>query len=778
MFFIALTSLSIFIYLKLPIMINTLSKHGYKYLSILIVTIIISSLMMLFLGNTKLNEINSIDELTNNKKINCNQHYWTLKNKVDDLGNYDVSIVHSDIYIFPEIENIFCLGKVTDVILDGNSVYIVSGTNQKVFVYLSSAIFLFFILLLQFFNNYKKIIVSLFTLALVFVQFYLFSSFKNPLINFINLLVLVAIVVAILESFKNPKFKHLNFLTCLFSILVISIIFLNYIYFDYVIYLSFISLIFLKPLQKLLGLSNLDIGYLVLLSHIGLILGGVDYPLSRNQINYFPSILHNINADYFSSHYLKEMVYPYPIFESIIKFIITIFGLKSLNFLNYFSYFFSLLVTFIFVKSVIKNNWKNVCLIFSLISGRLAIFSFYKDTGWDRNIYQNSFIKSGIGENVIITHLFEPTTFDILVLLVIVFLINKNFVTASVFAFISIVLHTYNLVPIFLIYVSYLFADKISLKEIILKIKNSFLLIISLPIVYLINILPLTDYKQIVLDADNIMTNTRVPMHRLFSGQLSIFGKSNKELLFNLFKNDTNQGFHFELEYLIITIILIFLIKNPLLKNMNILVFLISVLTISYTYIFQENFLGAQIRNVVPWRTSSIIYLFGLIYIINQLTQRFKRERFSIFISFIILYVVFSLSIIADINDNRLRGGLEDYGNVYAGQNLVNPNDNLIIFGTSNNLNNNSFSFISTTHNYYGHPYKSNEIVDWYKAIENINNFFESNPNCKEFEEFIFDTGSKRALFSSEYYLPSSILNCENLIQENYLGYYIFKVNN
>ena len=144
MFFIALTSLSIFIYLKLPIMINTLSKHGYKYLSILIVTIIISSLMMLFLGNTKLNEINSIDELTNNKKINCNQHYWTLKNKVDDLGNYDVSIVHSDIYIFPEIENIFCLGKVTDVILDGNSVYIVSGTNQK-FLYIYLLPYFFFL---------------------------------------------------------------------------------------------------------------------------------------------------------------------------------------------------------------------------------------------------------------------------------------------------------------------------------------------------------------------------------------------------------------------------------------------------------------------------------------------------------------------------------------------------------------------------------------------------------------------------------------------------------
>ncbi len=758
-------------------MINTLSKQSSKYLFILIVTLIISSLIILFLGNTNLNQINSLEELINNQEINCKQHYWTLKNKINDLGNYDVSVVHKDIYIFPEIENILCLGKVTDVVLDEKSIYIVSGTNQKVFIYLSSVIFLFFILLLQIFSNNKKLILLSFVLALVFVQLYLFSSFKNPLINFINLLVLVTAAVAILESFRNPKFKHLNLLICLFCIVVISTIFLKYIYFDYVIYLSIIGLIFLKPLQKLLGFSNQDFGYLILLSHIGLILGGVDYPLSRNQINYFPSILHNSNADYFNSHYLKEMIYPYPIFESITKFIISTFGISSINFLNYFSYFFSLLVTFIFVKSVTKNNWKTVCLIFSLISGRLAIFSFYKDTGWDQNIYQNSFIKSGIGENQLITHLFQPTTFDILILLVIVFLINKNFVAANLISFISIILHTYNFVPIFLIYASYLLTDKISLNEIILKIKNSFLLIISLPIVFLINILPLSDSKQIVLDADNIMTNTRIPMHRLFSGKLSLFGKSNKEILFNLFKNDTTQGFHFELEYLIITIILIFLIKNPLIKNLNALIFLMTVVTIFYTYLFQESYITAQIRNAVPWRTSSIVYLFGLIYIINQLTDRFKRERLSIFISFIVLFVIFSLSIFVNINDNRLRGGIEDYGNLYAGQNLINPNDNFIIFGTSKNWNNNSFSFISTSHNYYGHPYKSSEIIEWYKAIENINNFFESNPNCEEFEKFILDTGSERAMFSSENYLPLSILNCENLIQEKYLGYYIFENN-
>ena len=756
-------------------MINTLLKYSNKYIYILIVALILSSFIVLFLGNTKLDQIDSLEELINNQEINCNQHYWTLKNKINVLGNYDVSVVHKDIYIFPEIENILCLGKVTDIVLDGKSVYIVSGTNQKVFIYLSSAIFIFFILLLKTFSNDKKLIFLSFNLALVFIQLYLFSSFKNPLINFINSLVLVAVAVAFLELLRNPKFKHLNLLIYLSCILVVSIIFLEYIYFDYVVYLSIIGLIFLKFLQKLLGFSNQDLGYLILLSHIGLILGGTDYPLSRNQINYFPSILNNNNTDYFNSHYLKEMIYPYPIFSSITRFIISTFGITSINFLNYFSYFFSLLVTFIFVKSVIKNNWKTVCLIFSLISGRLAIFSFYKDSGWDQNIYKNSFIKSGIGDGQLITHLFEPTTFDILVLLVIVFLINKKFLAANVISFISIVLHTYNVVPIFLIYTSYLLTDRISLNEIILKIKNSFLLIISLPIVFLVNVLPLSDSRQIVLDADNIMTNIRIPMHRLFSGKLSLFGESSKEIIFNLFENDTTKGFHFELEYLIITIILIFLIKNPLIKNLNLLIFLTTVITIFYTYNFQESYITAQIRNAVPWRTSSIVYLFGLVYIINRLTERFKRGGLSIFVSFMLLFVIYYLSIFVNIDEDRLRGDFEEYGNLYTGQNLINPNDDFIIFGTSNNWNNDSFSFISTSHNYYGHPYKSSEIIEWYKAIKNINNFFESDPNCEEFEKFIIDTGSVRAIFSSENYLPLSILNCKNLIQENYLGYFIYE---
>lgn len=756
---------------------GSFSIRYYKYLSILIISILFLSLFTLFFDNTNLNEINSLEELINNE-IYCNQHYLTLKNKIDDFGNYDVSVIYKDIYIFPEIENIFCLGKAVEVISDGNFVYVVSGINQKVFVYICIAVFLTFIMLFQLFDNEKKLIVTLWIVSLIFVQLYLFSSFRNPLINFINLIILVILVVAIIESFRQPKLKQINLMIYLFSIVVCSVIFLKYIYFDYVIYLSIGGFIFLKFIQKLLSLNNYDIGYLILISHIGLILGGIDYPLSLNHINYLPSIFFEIDNSFFSEHYSKDMIFPYPVFASLIKFIINLFGITSVNFLNYVSYFFGLLIIFIFVKSVIGTNWKNVSLIFALISGRLAIYSFFKDTGWDKNVYQSSFIKSGIGEGQLLTHLFQPTSFDVLVLLVIVFLINKNFLAANFTSFISIIFHTYNVLPIFLIYISYLVTDKKSLTEVFNKVKNSFLLILSLPIIFFTNINSLTDSKQSLIEADNIMTVIRIPMHRLFSGNISLLGRSNKEIVVNLFEKNFIQGFHFEIEFVIFTVILIFLIKNPMIKNINILIFLITVLTILYSHILQDSFVSSQIRNIVPWRTSSITYLFALIYIINYLTIKFKGKIFSFFISSLILYIIFSLSVVAHINDSRLRVSFEEYGNYYTGRNLINPNDDFIIFGASNSGNQDSFSFISTTQNYYGHPYKSSEIVDWYRSIKNINNFFESMPSCEKFSNFIALTNSNRALFSSIDYVPKSITNCSNLIQDNYLGYYVFEISN
>ena len=48
------------------------------------------------------------------------------------------------------------------------------------------------------------------------------------------------------------------------------------------------------------------------------------------------------------------------------------------------------------------------------------------------------------------------------------------------------------------------------------------------------------------------MTQTRIPMYRLFSGNISLFGDSKREVLFNIFNSDLN-GFHFELEFMVVS---------------------------------------------------------------------------------------------------------------------------------------------------------------------------------------------------------------------------------
>ena len=755
-------------------MLKTLSRKSLNYISILIVITIIISFFSLFMGNLNLNKYNSVDELINNQEISCNQHYWTLKNKLDDFGDYTVSVVPKDIDIYPEINNILCLGKALNIVIDGKSIYVVSGTSQKVFVYLCLLIFTLFMVLLQLFKNEKKLIISLWIFSLIFIQLYLFSSFNNPLIIFVNLIILVMLATIVVDSFSNQRFKHLNLLIYLFCIVVCAIVFLKYIYFDYVIYLTIFGIIFLKCFHKIFNLKNLDIGYLILITHIGLILGGVDYPLSRNHNNYFPSILHKYNSNFFEFHYLSEMVYPYPLFESITLFFLKIFGLNLINFLNYFSYFFGYLIILMFIKFLFQKNWIKICLILSILQGRVLIFSLFDDFGWYRNVYSTSFIKLGIGDNVILTHLYEPSSFDVLVLLVIVFLINKNFVIASVTSIIAIFLHTYNILPIFVIYLSYLITSEKDGLKIINKIKKSSLLLFSLPIIYLTNVFSLRDSSLDIQKADSIMTHERIPMHRLFNGNFSFLNDSSQ---FD-FKGQTNAtGFSFEIEFLIFTVLLFFLIKNPLLKKVNILIFITTISSLVFVYFFDNNFASSQIRNVVPWRMSSLIYLFGIVYALNLLITKVKIKKLYSLILIFILSSIFYLSNNADVNENRLRATYVNTELVDGGQNLINPSDILVVFGLSNIWNQKTYTFISTSETYYGHPYKPSEIVNWKKNIDQTYLFFNSNPNCRDFEEFIVETKNSRAIFSSVEFIPNSIMSCSNMVEKDYFGYYVFEID-
>ena len=182
------------------------------------------------------------------------------------------------------------------------------------------------------------------------------------------------------------------------------------------------------------------------------------------------------------------------------------------------------------------------------------------------------------------------------------------------------------------------------------------------------------------------------------------------------FKGQTNAtGFSFEIEFLIFTVLLFFLIKNPLLKKVNILIFITTISSLVFVYFFDNNFVSSQIRNVVPWRMSSLIYLFGIVYALNLLITKVKIKKLYSLILIFILSSIFYLSNNADVNENRFRATYVNTELVDGGQNLINPSDILVVFGLSNIWNQKTYTFISTSETYYGHPYKPSEIVNWKK---------------------------------------------------------------
>ena len=65
----------------------------------------------------------------------------------------NIKLNYSDIYIFPEIENILCLNKVIASDLNGENLNITIGTNPKVVNYFTFGLFSF---LLLFSNMLKK----------------------------------------------------------------------------------------------------------------------------------------------------------------------------------------------------------------------------------------------------------------------------------------------------------------------------------------------------------------------------------------------------------------------------------------------------------------------------------------------------------------------------------------------------------------------------------------------------------------------------------------------
>ena len=102
--------------------------------------------------------------------------------KIDDIKEFNTSF--RDVYIFPEIENIKCIGKVVDLYFENNAAEVIIGFNKKVFLYYFNGLILFSVLIFYLLKiNFKKSHYLLFYLFIVYSIYYSTTFLKSQSIG-------------------------------------------------------------------------------------------------------------------------------------------------------------------------------------------------------------------------------------------------------------------------------------------------------------------------------------------------------------------------------------------------------------------------------------------------------------------------------------------------------------------------------------------------------------------------------------------------------------------
>ena len=112
------------------------------------------------------NELNNHD----NKVEDCS---YFLPFVINNFDNYEIIKQNKDIYVFPEIKNILCLGKIVNYEIQNNILYVDIGTNSKFInlLILSSQVFLFYLYSFIFRKeNYK--VTNFLAILFIFVNYF------------------------------------------------------------------------------------------------------------------------------------------------------------------------------------------------------------------------------------------------------------------------------------------------------------------------------------------------------------------------------------------------------------------------------------------------------------------------------------------------------------------------------------------------------------------------------------------------------------------------------
>ena len=86
---------------KIILMLKNIKRDKFVFFTVSIVIFFISqwTILLTSTGNENLDTYKSVNEIVNYGELNCNQHYWTLTNNINNFGEYEIILIHRYIYI-------------------------------------------------------------------------------------------------------------------------------------------------------------------------------------------------------------------------------------------------------------------------------------------------------------------------------------------------------------------------------------------------------------------------------------------------------------------------------------------------------------------------------------------------------------------------------------------------------------------------------------------------------------------------------------------------------
>ena len=149
-----------------------------------------------------------------------------------------INTSYRDVYIFPDIENFKCIGKIVDLYIEKDSAEIIIGFNKKVYLYYYNFLVTFIILVFFYLRPiYKKIYFYLFCFLLGYSLLYKYSYLSFDSIGShpfeIKNDFLFLLIIFFFKNYKNNQVKSIVFIfylffnPSLFGILILFIFFAN-----------------------------------------------------------------------------------------------------------------------------------------------------------------------------------------------------------------------------------------------------------------------------------------------------------------------------------------------------------------------------------------------------------------------------------------------------------------------------------------------------------------------------------------------------------------------